>query len=386
MRLLVGRFADTKTERGASVITVGRNVITQVEASTDSLSPQKGDEDYRDCLLVPGFVDIHVHGGAGRYVMEGTENATLAIGRHLATHGVTGWLSTTVTASWEAQRAALVAAHRLIESNETGKDGARLLGSHLEGPFINPVKKGAQPEEFIRLPDWNELQNYAGNTLLTLKIVTLAPEMPGALKLISELVERNIIVSLGHTNATYAEVEVAISRGARHVTHCGNAMSPMTTREPGVMGAAFGRSELIAELIWDNHHVHPTVCEALIRAKGTRGVILISDGVPGVGMPDGYTFTLGTVHCKVENGTVRLPDKTLAGSLLTLDRAFANAVPFSLSQRVQLTSGNALTALGLSNQIGQIRPGFRADFAILAPNGSVRATYVEGNCVYRNEE
>ncbi len=379
MRLLVGRYADAKTERGASVITLQNGRLAKVEPLTDAIRPQAGDRDYREGLLVPGFVDIHVHGGAGRYVMEGTEEALLAISAHLAGHGVTGFLSTTVTASWEVQREAVFAAERLRHNS---LDGATLYGTHLEGPFINPVKKGAQPEEFICAPDWKLLETHFGEALKTLRIVTLAPEMPGALDLISRLSERGILSSLGHTNATYAEVEAAISAGARHVTHCGNAMSPLLTREPGVMGAAFSRSELTAELIWDNHHVHPAVCESLIRAKGAEGVILISDGVPGVGMHDGYIFALGSVTCVVQNGTVRLPDGTLAGSLLTLDTAFTNAGRFSLSERARMTSHNALSALGLSGDRGQIVPGFIADLAVLNPGGTVCATFVGGRCIH----
>jgi N-acetylglucosamine-6-phosphate deacetylase len=261
-----------------------------------------------------------------------------------------------------------------------------VLGCHLEGPYINPVKKGAQPQQYILPPDVGDLQRHAGGDLHALKVVTLAPEMPGALALIRFLAANGIVASLGHTNATYAEVSAAIDAGARHVTHCYNAMRPLESREPGVVGAALARPELKAELIWDNVHVHPASCRALVNAKGAEGVILISDGIPGTGMPDGYRFSLGDLPVVINAGTAQLPDGTLAGSLLTLDRALCNAVPFSPAQRAQMTSRNAALALGLGAQKGLVAPGYDADLVALDGEGRVLRTFVQGRSVYDAEE
>jgi N-acetylglucosamine-6-phosphate deacetylase len=216
--------------------------------------------------------------------------------------------------------------------------------------------------------------------------MTLAPEMPGALELIRFLVKNRIIASVGHTNATYAQVSAAIDAGARHVTHCYNAMRPLESREPGVVGAALSRPELTAELIWDNHHVHPASCRALIQAKGEEGVILISDGIPGTGMGDGYEFSLGDLPVTVRDGTARLPDGTLAGSLLTLDRAFLNAGAYTVAQRAGMSSRNAALALGLGDRKGLVSPGFDADLTLLGADGRVLQTFVGGKSVFVSRE
>jgi N-acetylglucosamine-6-phosphate deacetylase len=318
--------------------------------------------------------------------MEGTEDAFIAVADHLARHGVTGFLATTVTGPWHQQVQAVRMAAQLCGRQwmhgVSEARGATVLGCHLEGPYINPTKKGAQPEQYICLPDVADFIHRLERYISVINIVTLAPELPGALDLIRCLTHNHIIPSIGHTNATYAEISEAIDAGARHVTHCYNAMRPLESREPGVVGATMARPELTAELIWDNIHVHPASCCALVNAKGPDGVILISDGIPGTGMPDGYRFSLGDLPVVVNAGTARLPDGTLAGSLLTLDRAFQNADRYSLAQRAQMSSRNASVALGLGTHKGLIAPGFDADLVILAETGSVLQTFVMGHSVF----
>lgn len=383
MRILAERMADASGVQDRVMVTVYDGKIVEVARWNDSTRPEAGDCDDRDCLLVPGFVDIHVHGGAGRAVMEGTLDALDAVATHLAQHGVTGFLSTTITASWEQQALALNIAADAMRSPENGRRGAATLGCHLEGPYINPIRKGAQPGQYILLPDVDDFKRNVGDGLSAVRIVTLAPEMPGALDMIRFLTAKGIISSIGHTDATYDEIGAAIDAGARHVTHCYNAMRQLGSREPGVVGAAFSRPELTAELIWDNVHVHPASCCALVNAKGAEGVVLISDGIPGAGMPEGYGFSLGDLPVVVHDGTARLPDGTLAGSVLTLERAFANAAPYSLPQRAAMSSRNAAVALGLGHRKGLLAPGFDADLVLLNPDGSVHGTFVAGNCVYQ---
>jgi N-acetylglucosamine-6-phosphate deacetylase len=384
-RILAGRVADARGERSGITVTLSGGRITEVASTDNSVKPLDGDIDARDCILLPGFIDIHVHGGAGRAIMEGSREAQDAVALHLARHGVTGFLPTTITGPWEEQAAAVAVAAEAMRSPANGQLGAAVLGVHLEGPYINPKKKGAQPPQFILSPDWQDLQNHLGDNAGALKVVTLAPEMEGAADLIRFLTHRDVIVSIGHTDATHAQVCTAIDLGARHVTHCFNAMRAMESREPGVVGATFGRAELTAELIWDNIHVHPGSCRALVNAKGANSVILISDGIPGAGMPEGYSFSLGDLPVTIHEGAARLPDGTLAGSLLTLDRAFANASEFSLPQRSAMTSRNAALALGLGHRKGLVAPGFDADLTILNPDGTVAMTFVNGSGVYANQ-
>ena len=353
------------------------NQITAIEDAPDDANADDG-------MLLPGFIDIHIHGGAGRAVMEGTSDALRAIGRHLARHGVTGYLATTVTASREETVNVLRSVSEAMAQPGNGWDGAAVLGCHLEGPYINPKRKGAQPQKHILPPDIADFENWAGPYRDIIKIVTIAPEMPGALDLIKHLAAQGILVSIGHTDATYDEVCAAMDAGAKHVTHCYNAMTQMGSREPGVVGAALSR-DLTAELIWDNIHVHPASCRALIEAKTASRVILVSDGIPGAGMLDGYEFTLGDLPIRVKDGTARLPDGTLAGSLLTLDAAFRNASEYGLNSLTYMLTYNAARALRLP-QKGSLTVDSDADLVLLDSGGFVRQTWVGGRKVYDADE
>lgn len=380
-RILAGTVADHRMERHDVIVNIHEREIVSLDTWNDSTRPESGDIDARDAIVLPGFIDIHIHGGAGRSVMEGTYEALYEISKHLARHGVTGWLPTTVTAAWEDQIKVLDAVENCL-AGFTPVLEAAILGVHLEGPYINPKKKGAQPEQFILLPDMDEFQRLTSDHFDNILIMTLAPEMPGALEFIRFLVSQNIIASIGHTDATYAEISAAIDAGASHLTHTFNAMRPMDSREPGVVGAAFSRPELTAELIWDNVHVHPASCRALVAAKGTDGVILISDGVQGAGMPDGYSFSFGDLPINIKDGRATLPDGTLAGSVLTLDQAFRNAQGYTLSQRSAMTSYNAARSLRSTDGFGTLAPGHIADLVILNRDETVRRTIVNGVSVY----
>ncbi|HLV79658.1 MAG TPA: N-acetylglucosamine-6-phosphate deacetylase [Chthonomonadaceae bacterium] len=382
LRILAGKIADARSERAAIAVTVEGGVIAGLEPLEKVRRPLPGDLEATDALLLPGFMDIHIHGGAGRNIMEGTAEAVNAISIHLARHGVTGFLATTVTSPWNQHQQALAAGAAAMRAPENGRQGAAVLGCHLEGPYINPKKRGAQPEAYILPPDVDDFRRQVGDDLAAVRVMTLAPEMPGALEMIRFLAASCILASIGHTNATYEEVCAGIDAGARHLTHCFNAMRPLDSREPGGVGAALSRPELTAELIWDNIHVHPASCRGLIYAKGPGGVILISDGIPGAGMPEGYSFSLVDLDIVCQNGAARLPDGTLAGSLLTLDTAFQNANPFTLSERAAMTSYNAARALGLGYKKGLIAPGYDADLVLLNPDGSVRQTFVTGRSVF----
>ena len=376
-QIYAAQAVSANLNRKNARITLSRGKITAIEDAPDNAKAGEG-------ILLPGFIDIHIHGGAGRAVMEGTSDALRAIGRHLARHGVTGWLATSVTASRDETVKVLQAVSEWMASPENGRDGAAVLGCHLEGPYINPKRKGAQPPQFILPPDIADFESWAGPYRDVIKLVTLAPEMPGALDLIRHLKAQGITVSIGHTDATYDEACAAIDAGAKHVTHCYNAMTQLGSREPGVVGAALSR-DITAELIWDNIHVHPASCRALIEAKTASLVILISDGIPGAGMLDGYEFTLGDLPIRVRDGTARLPDGTLAGSLLTLDAAFRNASEYGLNSLTSMLTFNAARALGLQ-KIGLIALEHAADLVLLDAGGFVSQTWIGGRKVYDADE
>ncbi len=389
------RIVDARGERGPHRITLNKGKILELEPLTTTV---RADPNERR-TLVPGFIDIHVHGGSGRYVMEDEPDVLSVIAHHLAQRGVTSFLPTTITAPWDNIESTI---GRVFSLRSSPPLGAHILGVHLEGPCINVMMKGAQPPQFVAPPDTDEMKRRIEPYGDTVRVVTLAPEVDGAMSLIRYLNSKNVIVSLGHTDATYDQVSAAIDHGARHCTHCYNQMRPLHHREPGTVGAALNRSELRAEVIWDNIHVHPAAAQILMRAKGRHGVILISDGTPGSGMPVGYEFNFGDLPIRVQqqggklpNGSMAkstrigcfLPDGTLAGSAITVADAFVNAIECGASWQdaTAASSYNAACALGLEGSKGLIEVGYDADLVQLNENGQVESVWVDG-CQIQNEQ
>ena len=339
--------------------------------------------DGRGCVLLPGFIDVHVHGGDGADAMDTDADGLRRIARFHATHGVTAWLPTTWSAPSAAVEAAVVA---VAEAAGPVDGGATILGAHLEGPWINPARAGAQDPAGIRLPDVAEARRLLDIGPGTIRLVALAPELPGAGEVIRECVGRGVTVAAGHTEARWDDMVTAVAAGVRHVTHTFNAMAGLGHREPGTAGAALALPELRCELIADGHHVHPGAMAVLARAKGPGGVVLISDAVRAAGRPEGEVDLGGRTaqHCC---GAVRLPDGRLAGSVLTLDaavRRFAAASGWGWPDLARAAAGNAADALGLSAK-GRLAAGADADLVLLADDGAgdVVLTVVEGRIVHR---
>jgi N-acetylglucosamine-6-phosphate deacetylase len=356
--------------------------------------------DGRGGVLLPGFIDVHVHGGDGADAMDAEADGLARMARFHARHGVTALLPTT----WSAPPAALEAAVHTIGASMGPVDGgATILGAHLEGPWINPARAGAQDPAGIRLPDVEEARRLMDICPWRLtpplsgghppppgrgvvRLVALAPEMPGASAVIEECVRRGVVVSAGHTSASWDEMVAAAALGTRHVTHTFNAMGGLLHREPGTAGAALALPELRCELIADGHHVHAGAMAILARAKGPDGVVLISDAVRAAGLPDG-DVDLGGRTASQCCGAVRLPDGTLAGSVLTLDvalRNFAGATGWDWSDLALAVAGNAAAALGLTTK-GRLDRGLDADLVLLGDDGAgeVLMTVVEGRIVHR---
>lgn len=362
-------YVGKQSELPQEVNGVDINTLTRIDAKGGYISP--------------GLIDCHIHGSAGSDSMEGTEQAIRNIAQYSAQCGATGFLPSTVTASPESTRRVAEVVANYTEDNK----GAKVLGVHLEGPYINHVMKGAQYGEEIRQADLEELANLYEILGDKLRLVTLAPEIPNSREAIDWLRERKVTISTGHTNATFEETMAAFDQGVTHVTHTYNGMRGLHHREPGVVGAALVASDVYAELIADGIHVHPGAMRLLFKAKGVDRVILVTDSVQAAGLPDGE-YMLGDLQIFVKNGTARLPQGSLAGSTLGMIDAVKNMVSMvdaTLPQAIQMASLNPARNLGLVNK-GKLAVGYDADIILLSPDLDVQATIVEGITVYQKED
>jgi N-acetylglucosamine-6-phosphate deacetylase len=332
--------------------------------------------------LLPGFIDLHVHGAMGHEAMDASRTGLQEMARFYARHGVTGFLATTWTAGHEETQAVLEMVRNLAEQR-TLEGGASVLGVHLEGPYLNPVRCGAQDVSLIRRAEREQALGYLDSGVV--RLLALAPEFPENLWLLDECVRRGITVSAGHTAASLEEMQFAVQHGVRQVTHCFNAMTGLSHREPGTVGAAMSLPEINCELIADNIHVHPAVQKILVDVKGPSRVILITDAVRGAGLPDG-DYPIGERTITIRDGAARLPNGTLAGSILTMDRALRNILQntgLSLSAAWPMSSLNAARAIGLSSSKGSLEVGKDADLVLLDKDLNVLLTMVEGQVVFK---
>ncbi len=339
-------------------------------------------------VVLPGFVDEHIHGAGGADAMDGTAAALTTISQTLVREGTTSFLATTMTQSPQNIVRALTAVREkcAADSKKDRPTGARLLGAHLEGPFISAAHKGAQPLGYVAAPSIETFEAYQAASGGNIRIVTLAPEEAGAEALISRLTASGVVVSLGHTGAKYADVARAVSLGARHVTHTYNAQSPLHHREIGTVGSALLMDELDCELIADTIHVSEPAIRLLVKCKTPARILLITDAIRAKGLGDGES-ELGGQKVYVKGGEARLEDGTLAGSVLQMNRAVQNMVEkagLSLPEAVDCASLLPAKALGLSGELGSVAPGKRADFTVLSPAFDVLMTVVGGEIVYRH--
>lgn len=359
---------------------------TQIAALGWGDAPNSLDAEYIDAaekILLPGFIDIHIHGGAGSEAMDGTREALVTMAQFYAQHGVTSFLPTTWTESRTVIQTALEAIAGALGQQP---DGATILGAHIEGPYLNPERCGAQSTTHIRRAARDEALAFLDSGCV--RLVALAPEYPENHWLIAECARRGITVSAAHTAATYTQMQAAVAMGVTQTTHTGNAMTGLHHREPGTLGAALTLPQLNCELIADNIHIHPAVQDVIYRCKGADHVILITDAVRGAGLPDGeYSIDERTVAIK--DGIVRLPDGTLAGSTLTMERGLRNflaATGEPLANVWQTSSLNAARAIGVSARKGSLEPGKDADLVLVDNEINVEMTVAEGRIVYRNAD
>ncbi len=332
--------------------------------------------------VVPGFVDVHIHGAGGRDVMEGSREALEIIAASVAAHGTTSLVATTVTAS-EKETGDSVAgiAHYILNASQYAARelSAEVLGIHFEGPFISPARRGVHPAKWILRPSLEILAQLLKEARGTGLILTLAPELPGALELIAAARKAGLVVSLGHTDATYEQAHAAIEAGASHAAHVFNAMRPFSHRGTGVIGAVLTSPKVSAELIADGVHVDEAAMRMLVGIKTPERVILVSDGISATGMPDGK-YQLGLFEVKVSGGVARNAEGKLAGSTLTLDRALRNmvalGVPFASALR--MVTANPARQIGLGARKGVLAPGADADLVFLDDKLEVSGVMTRG--------
>ena len=336
--------------------------------------------------VVPGFIDLHIHGAGGHDVMEGNARALDRITSTVARHGTTSIVATTVTASVEETCHSLEGIARYIRNHESVEDpsketrpAAEILGVHLEGPFISKARRGVHPPDAIAKPSVEILDKFMKAADGLVKILTIAPELPGALPVIAHAVAAKIVVALGHTDADYEQARAAIEAGARHSVHIYNAMRPFTHRDPGVIGAILTDPDVTAEIIADLVHVAGPAIQVVIGTKGFDTVLLVSDGIAATGMPDG-NYRLGNFGVNVKDGIARNAEGKLAGSTLTLDRALRNVVALGVPLVSALRMLTVLPArrLGVAGKKGIIAVGADADLVALTPDLRIAGVMTRG--------
>ncbi len=332
-------------------------------------------------ILAPGLIDVHIQGAGGADTLDATPEALATIARTCARFGVTSFLATTVYKPGQENR------HLRVAAECVGRDlgGARLLGTHLEGPFISPEKRGMIQPDCLTLPSAAILDDIYASLGDTLKMMTVAPELPGSAEIVRPLLDRGTVVSFGHSKATYDETVRGFEMGITHVTHLFNAMASLHHRDPGPLAAIFERPDITCQVITDGVHIHPAVLRLAFHALGPTRFVTITDGMHALGLPDGH-YIYNKLEYESKNGTARYKDGTLIGTALGLSQLLARLTQFTpcpVPDAIKTVTENAAQVLGLRQTKGSIAPGREADLVILDQDLSVYATIVAGQIVYQ---
>jgi N-acetylglucosamine-6-phosphate deacetylase len=336
--------------------------------------------DFPQATLAPAFFDVHIHGAAGSDVMDATPEALMTIGRFLASHGTGSYLATTVTAPIDATLHSLSNLAGMISRPPDASETVTWpIGIHLEGPFLSHSKRGVHPPELLQEPDIALFERFYEAAEGKIRLMTLAPELPGALEFAAHATARGVRVSVGHSNATAAETRACIAAGAVSATHTFNAMRPLDHREPGILGVVLTTDPLFAELICDGIHNTPEMVRIWWRCKGPERAILVTDAMRAAGMPDGE-YELAGLRIQVAKGKASFGD-VLAGSVLTLDKALTNFLAFtgaSVAQGLRLLTANPAAMTGFGNQAGSLSVGQPANLVAVEADGKLAASFVNG--------
>jgi len=371
------RLVDAVGERTGSSMTIDGPQIVAVE----SVQENNASVDAGGLIITPGLIDVHTHGGGGFSLHTDDPQEIRSYARWAASTGVTAFLAAVVGVPNHLPEAQLRA---VVQAMDGAVDAAELLGVHLEGPYMSVARRGAHDPSWLRLPNDEETDRILGITGDSLRLITVAPELPSADHLIKRLVERGVTVSIGHTDATYEQARDAIAWGATHATHCFNAMPPLLHRAPGPLGAIIEAPTVRGEIIADGVHVHPAVVQTLVRALGSERTVVITDALMGAGVVNAEFPVFGNM-AHIEGGVARLPDGTITGSVLTLDQALHNMLQWldmPLEEVVGMVTLNPARAAGVADRKGLLQTGYDADLALWDHDLRLHATICRGRLAW----
>ena len=337
--------------------------------------------DGKGYLLIPGMIDVHIHGANNFNMMDGTIESIQAVSRACAETGCTHFLVTSVSATLEELLQMIKQTKQVIGKEE----GAKIAGIHLEGPYLNIEKKGMQNAKYLRHPDLNEMAKIFEEADGLIKMMTIAPELTGGIELINYLKENGVIVAIAHSNASYEEAQKAFESGASHITHCFNAMPAIHHRSPGLVTAALENDDVSVQAIVDGIHLHPGIVRLLFKVKGADKMVLTTDALQAMCVGDG-NYLFGGHQVTVKNGVARLKDGTLASSTVTMNKSLVNSVAFGipLAAGIQMASTTPAKLLNLAS-VGEVREGDIADLVLLDKEFNVLRTWISGEMYSKNK-
>lgn len=371
-------IGDEEPQPGCLLIRNGKIVSVHSEIESSCLAADF-ELDGNGHMLIPGMIDVHIHGAEGFDMMDGTIESVEAVSKACARTGCTSFLATSVSSSLNDLLKMVFNVKELAGQ----EPGAQIAGIHIEGPYLNVKRKGMQNERYLRHPNQGEMERIILNTGSLLKMVTLAPELPGGLEMIRFLQQQGIITAIAHSDATYEEAKQAFENGASHVTHCFNGMRPIHHRDPGLVIAAFEERNVSVQAIVDDVHLHPAIVRLIYREKGPDNMVLITDALQAMGMGDGI-YRFGGHEVTVKNGVATLDDGTLASSTVTMKEALAKTVQsgIPLNDAVKMATQTPADILGLVHK-GRIKAGADADLVLMNDQFEVIWTIVNGKMVYK---
>lgn len=381
VQIINARIATEKQviENGSVLIDKGR--ITAIKREAPEITGETIIIDGEGKLLIPGMIDVHIHGANGHDMMDGTTRSIQEVSKASAATGCTSFLATSVTSDLET----LLRMIDKVKQVAGHEEGAMIAGIHAEGPYLNVKRKGMQNEAHLRHPDLSEMGLIIERADSFLKMVTIAPELPGGMELVTFLHRKGIVVAIAHSDATYEEAKEAFRLGASHITHCFNGMRPIHHRDPGLIVAAMEEQKVSLQAIVDNVHLHPAIVRLMHRVKGPDGIVLVTDALQAMGLGDGE-YVFGGHQVTVRNGIAQLMDGTLASSTVTMNEALKNTVTLGipLQDAVRMASTTPADVLGLTNK-GRIAEGADADLVLLDDQFEVEWTMIGGKMIFKRE-